>query len=142
MAGTYLPGRSGAEAEAVVLQRLLSQRYDVAIPFGNTPYDLIVDTGHVLSRLQVRRAYFADRKGCFVVDLRLPRRDALRNYDYLVAVAGVTCYVRSVELIQALQTLTLRPEACSVRRPSGRRGMVSDLETYRERWDILTKERV
>lgn len=37
MAGSYLPGRAGSECEALVMQRVMGQHYDVALPVSEIP---------------------------------------------------------------------------------------------------------
>ncbi|USZ69374.1 group I intron-associated PD-(D/E)XK endonuclease [Halorussus salilacus] len=48
----------GDETEATVIQRLISNGYSVSIPFGdNDKYDLIVDDGNRLYRVQCKTAW-------------------------------------------------------------------------------------
>lgn len=123
------------------MQRLMAVHYDVSVPFcGITAYDMIVDTGSNLSKVQVRRAWFSERKGAYSVDMR--RRHHVgeaRAYDHLVVVAGTTCYVLPSELVAPFQGMLLRPPGCAARNPAGRRSNVTDLESYQERWDLITK---
>lgn len=49
------PKAKGILGEARVLSKLLSAGFSVSVPFGdNSPYDLIVDTGTSLYKVQVR----------------------------------------------------------------------------------------
>jgi hypothetical protein len=49
---------TGDETEAVVLRRLIAQGYSVSVPFGdNDKYDLVVDDGERLYRIQCKTAW-------------------------------------------------------------------------------------
>lgn len=49
---------TGDATEALVIQRMVDAGYSVSIPFGdNDPYDLIVDTGDELYRIQCKTAW-------------------------------------------------------------------------------------
>lgn len=48
----------GDETEAVILQKLISTGHSVSVPFGdNDKYDLIVDTGEQLLRVQCKNGW-------------------------------------------------------------------------------------
>jgi PD-(D/E)XK endonuclease len=66
----------GNEAEGIVLGHYIKAGLRVCIPFGTgAPYDLAVDTGTRIVKVQVKTATF--EKGCIVCKTR--RRNA--NYD-------------------------------------------------------------
>lgn len=143
MAGTYHPARSGAEAEAIVIARVLAAHGDVSLPFvANTAYDLITDLGGAIQRVQVKRAWYEERKQAYTVELRRKHSTLPPKYDFLVVVAGTTCYVLPQSTVEGCASLSLRPEGCKQRaeKQSGRRPHVDAIENYRERWDLLAKE--
>lgn len=48
----------GDETEAAIIQRLIASGYSVSIPFGdNDKYDLIVDSGQQLHKIQCKTAW-------------------------------------------------------------------------------------
>lgn len=66
----------GNEAEAIVLGHYIKAGFSVCIPFGSGgPYDLAVDTGTRIVKVQVKTATFG--KGC--IQCRTRRRNA--NYN-------------------------------------------------------------
>jgi hypothetical protein len=66
----------GNEAEGIVLGRYIKAGLRVCIPFGSGgPYDLAVDTGNCIVKVQVKTATF--ERGC--IQCRTRRRNA--NYD-------------------------------------------------------------
>lgn len=55
--------RKGDESEAVVVSELMKLGYSVSIPFGdNDRYDLIVDDGNKLQKVQVKTANYKEDK--------------------------------------------------------------------------------
>ena len=86
----------GTLGEALAIAHYVSLGYEVAIPLGDRrPYDLIVDTGRQLLKVQVK--YTTTRE----VDLRVSGGNKSRNthvpykdgdFDLLLVVSGGTCY--------------------------------------------------
>jgi len=61
--------RRGNEAEARILAELVRRGFGVAIPFGDgSPYDLVLDLGDSLLRVQCKRGWL--RRGCLVFNVR------------------------------------------------------------------------
>ena len=51
------PGRVGTRTEGIILAALLERGFDVLLPFGNrAKYDLVVDDGTALQRVQCKTA--------------------------------------------------------------------------------------
>lgn len=51
----------GDASEAAILSAFIQRGYAVSIPFGdNDPYDLVVDTGEALLRVQVKTGWLED----------------------------------------------------------------------------------
>lgn len=63
--------RIGDIAEAAVLHDFLRHDMDVSIPFGDFPYDLVVEINDTLERVQVKSAWNrSDRKNSIAVSLK------------------------------------------------------------------------
>lgn len=65
----------GNISESIVMTAYLQAGFNVAIPFGaGAPYDLIVDTGTGLYRIQVKTGWL--RKGCILYKTKRRVREA------------------------------------------------------------------
>jgi PD-(D/E)XK endonuclease len=66
----------GNISESILLQAYLKSGFMVSIPFGTgTPYDLMVDTGARVYKIQVKTGWY--RKGCVIYRGRRRVREAL-----------------------------------------------------------------
>lgn len=65
----------GNISEGIVMGSYLKAGFTVSIPFGTgAPYDLVVDTGSRLCKIQVKTGWF--RKGCIVYNGKRRMREA------------------------------------------------------------------
>ncbi|NRB52302.1 MAG: endonuclease [Saprospiraceae bacterium] len=89
-----LTKQKGVIAEQAVALAALNRGYGVSTPIGDyLPYDLILDVDGNLFKLQVKSAWWDEKKGNYVVDnrrTRTNRREMRRanyteqNFDYAV----------------------------------------------------------
>ena len=68
----------GNMSESLVLAAYIREGFHVSVPFGNgCPYDLVVDTGARLLKVQVKTGW--QRKGCLIYKGQRRIKDANRN---------------------------------------------------------------
>ena len=130
-------------AESAVLTELLKREFRVLRPVGDRlPYDLALDLGNRVCRIQVKAAWFDRSKGLYAVDARRTktnRRVMLRaryengDFDfailyledsrvfYVMPAAVFNSYSSTVSLIEA-DKRQRKPRSAE----------------YRERWDLLS----
>jgi hypothetical protein len=126
--------RRGEMAEAAFLHKASRLGFGVSRPWGDSePYDLIVDSGTRLWRVQVKSASHATEWGGYM--FRATGNDTRKKYsleeiDVLVAyiVPDDLWYVIPVTLFRTIKGVKLYP------RPRKRR---SKYEAYREAWQLL-----
>ena len=129
-------------AESAVATELLKRGFRVLRPVGDRlPYDLAVDAGHRLIRIQVKSAWYESAKGLYTVDTRrtktnrrrmLRARYTAKDFDfailhipsenayYILPVAAFTAYRSGISLVEG-QKRQRKPRSWQ----------------YRERWDLL-----
>ncbi len=128
--------RRGEMAEAAFLHKASSMGFAVAKPWGDSePYDLIVDGGEKLWRVQVKSAYRADKYGGYSFHAHgneYRKVYSLKEIDVLVAyiVPEDLWYVVPVTVFGKIKGMKLFPR-------SKRR--MSKFEVYREGWQVLCK---
>jgi hypothetical protein len=123
--------RRGEMAEAAFLHKASRMGFGVSRPWGDSePYDLIVDSGKKLWRVQVKSASHVNKWGGYMVratgnDTR--KKYSLEEIDVLVAyiVPEDLWYVIPVTLFRTIKGVKLYPA------PRRRR---SKYEVYREAW--------
>jgi hypothetical protein len=126
--------RRGEMAEAAFLHKASALGFGVSKPWGDSdPYDLIVDSGSGLWRVQVKSACRSDKYGGYVIKAygsRSKRSYTLKEIDVLVAyiVPEDLWYVLPVRLFRRIESLKLFPKP---RRSS------SKYNVYREEWQLL-----
>lgn len=130
-------------AESAVATELLKRGFRVLRPVGDRlPYDLAIDRGRRLLRIQVKSAWYDPAKGLYTVDARRTktnRRRMLRarytandfdfailhisreNVYYIMPIAAFAAYRSGISLVEGRKRQ---------RKPRSWR--------YRERWDLLT----
>jgi PD-(D/E)XK endonuclease len=129
--------RRGEMAEAAFLHRASMLGFSVSKPWGDSdPYDLIVDSGSGLSRVQVKSAYRGDKYGGYMISAHGNRRKkgySLKDIDALVAyiVPEDLWYVLPVTLLRRIKSLKLYPKP---------RRWSSKYTLYREEWQLLGKK--
>ena len=129
-------------AESAVVTELLKRGFRVLRPIGDRlPYDLAIDQGHRLLRLQVKSAWYDSAKGLYTVDARRTKtnrhrmrraRYTVKDFDfailhiprenvyYIMPIAAFTAYRSGISLVEGQKRQ---------RKPRSWR--------YRERWDLL-----
>jgi len=130
-------------AESAVTTELLKRGFRVLQPVGDRlAYDLGVDLGGRLLRIQVKSAWFDNKAKCFVVDARRTktnRRRMLRkhysanDFDFAVIyLADIgSFYVMPVSIFSKYgSTITIVEADKRQRRPVS--------AEYKERWDLLS----
>ncbi len=129
--------RRGEMAEAAFLHKASTLGFSVSRPWGDSdPYDLIVDSGSGLWRVQVKSAYGSDKYGAYKIGAHGNRHEksySLKDIDALVAyiVPEDLWYVLPVMLFQNIKGVKLIPNP--------RRG-TSKYNLYREEWQLLGKK--
>ncbi|MGA9511783.1 MAG: group I intron-associated PD-(D/E)XK endonuclease [Candidatus Sulfotelmatobacter sp.] len=125
--------RRGEMAEAAFLHKASMLGFGVSKPWGDSdPYDLIVDSGSGLWRVQVKSAYRGDKGGGYMISGHGTRRKkgyTRKEIDVLVAyvVPEDLWYVLPVRLFLKIKSVKLYPNP---RRPSKH-------NLYREDWQSL-----
>lgn len=128
--------RRGEMAEAAFLHKASTLGFSVSKPWGDSdPYDLIVDSGSGLSRVQVKSAARSNKYGGFMICAHGSRRKksySLKEIDALVAyiVPEDLWYVLPVGLFRKVKSLRLYPKS----------GSPSKYNLYREEWQLLGKK--
>ena len=125
--------RRGEMAEAAFLHKASMLGFGVSKPWGDSePYDLILDSGSGLWRVQVKSAYRCNENGGFAICAHGSRRKksySPKEIDVLVAyiVPEDLWYVLPVTLFRKTKSLTLFPKPSSP----------SKYNVYREAWRLL-----
>ncbi|MBI4003547.1 MAG: endonuclease [Candidatus Omnitrophica bacterium] len=130
-------------AESAVATELLKRGFRVLRPIGDRlPYDLAIDQGHRLLRIQVKSAWYDSAKGLYTVDARRTktnRRRMLRapyrrkDFDFAVLYLPdqTVCYIMPIAVFAAYRSgISFVEGQKRQRKPRSWR--------YRERWDLLT----
>jgi hypothetical protein len=126
--------RLGEMAEAAFLHKASTLGFGVSKPWGDSdPYDLIVDSGNCLWRVQVKSAYRSDKNGGYMISAHGSRHSKgynLKEIDALVAyiVPEDMWYVLPVRLFRKIKSLKLYPKP---------RRWSSKYTVYREDWQLL-----
>jgi hypothetical protein len=134
--------QKGDVAEQAVILRALQNGWGASRPIGDRlPYNLIVDIDGCLIKIQVKSAWFDEKRGNYVIDTRRTktnRRVMLRatycanDFDYAIAyidelglfyiipVAAFVSYGSEIHLVETEKRQRLPKSAA-----------------YREAWDLL-----
>jgi hypothetical protein len=129
--------RRGEMAEAAFLHKAAMLGFGVSKPWGDSdPYDLIVDSGSGLWRVQVKSAYRGDKYGGYMISAHGNRPEkgyCLKDIDVLVAyiVPEDLWYVLPVRLFRKIKSVKLYPKP---------RRWSSKYNVYREGWQLLEKK--
>ena len=81
--------RVGSLTEGRVLAALIATGFTVAIPFGVARYDLIVDVGSTLKRVQCKTGRF--RNGAIIFNAYSSSQSGVRGYQGEADFFGVYC---------------------------------------------------
>jgi hypothetical protein len=130
-------------AESAAVTELLKQGFRVLRPIGDRlPYDLAIDDGGLLIRIQVKSAWYDRAKRLYTVDARRTKTNRRRmvrslyapsdfdfailylpdrNVFYVMPVNVFTGYGSGISLVETVKRQ---------RRPRS--------DAYRERWDLLS----
>ena len=130
-------------AEAAVLTELLKRGYDVLKPVGDRlPYDLAVGIESRLIRIQVKSAWYDNKKKIYFVDVRRTKTNRRRmirsrysNNDFDFAVLYIddldVFYVMPVEVFTKYgSTISLVEAEKRQRKPAS--------AEYRDKWELLS----
>ncbi len=130
-------------AESAVITQLLRRGFKVLRPVGDRlPYDLALDLGARLCRIQVKAAWFDRSKGLHAVDSRrtktnrrVMRRERYDEGDFDFAILCLddqsVFYVMPVTVFNSYSsTISLIESDKRQRKPRS--------AEYRERWDLLS----
>ncbi len=131
-------------AESAVITELLKRGFRVLKPVGDRlPYDLAVDLGNKLVRIQVKSAWFCSKTNSYVVDVRRTktnRRQMLRSryskndFDYAIL------YIDSLRVFYVMPITVFSSYGSSVSLiEANKRQRRPKSIKYRERWDLLSK---
>src|ERR1017187_5499053 len=126
--------RRGEMAEAAFLHKASTLGFGVSKPWGDSePYDLIVDSGSGLWRVQVKSSYRSNKYGGYMICAHGNRRKtsySLKEIDALVAyiVPEDLWYVLPVSLFRKIKSLRLYPKPGRV---------PSKYNMCREEWQLL-----
>jgi PD-(D/E)XK endonuclease len=126
--------RRGEMAEAAFLHKASRLGFGVAKPWGDSdPYDLIVDSGRRLWRVQVKSAYRAGEYGGYTFHAHGNENKkvySLKEIDVLVAyvVPEDLWYVVPVSVFRKIKSMKLFPVS---------RRRRSKFEVYREDWEFF-----
>ncbi len=125
--------RRGEMAEAAFLHKAAMLGFGVSKPWGDSePYDLILDSGSGLWRVQVKSAYRCNKCGGYMICAHGSRRKksySHKEIDVLVAyiVPEDLWYVLPVTLFRKTKSLRLFPKPDSP----------SKYNLYRQAWRLL-----
>jgi hypothetical protein len=129
--------RRGEMAEAAFLHKASRLGFGVAKPWGDSdPYDLIVDSGRRLWRVQVKSAYRCDKYGGYTFHAHGNAHKKVyswKDIDMLVAyvVPEDLWYVVPVSVFRRIKSMKLFPVS---------RRRRSKFEVYREAWELFGKK--
>lgn len=130
-------------AESAVITQLLMRGFRVLKPVGDRlPYDIAVDVGGQLVRIQVKHAWYDAAKCIYLVDARRTKTNRRRmmrqkyskeDFDFAIIYLHETqaFYVMPVEVfISYVSSVSFVEDAKRQRPPRSAQ--------YREKWDLLS----
>lgn len=129
-----LPVDFGTHAEALFCFRAIEKGLKVAVPWGLLPYDLIVDNGKNLFKIQVKRAKYIAQRNCYRASLlRNKNREnaekyKLEDFDYIASyIPNQNCfYIIPHEILLDKKSFNIYP------------GDSNLYGCYYEAWELLT----
>jgi hypothetical protein len=132
--------RKGMMAELIFVVKATSMGFAVSKPYGDCePYDLVVEEGGRLLRIQVKSAFSTARWGYSVAVARHLYRGPMVQYcaeeiDFIAAyvVPYDVWYIVPISEIGSSTQIHLYPEGA--KRSGG-----AQFEQYREAWDLLRR---
>lgn len=131
-------------AESAVITELLRRGYRVLRPVGDRlPYDLGIDCGSRLLRIQVKSAWYETSKGLYTVDVRRTKTNRRRMVRARYTAQD---FDFAILYLQQREAFYIMPVEVFVKYRSG----ISLVETekrqrkprsadYRNRWDLIPK---
>ena len=136
--------RMGELAELAFMYRAASHGIGVARPYGDShPYDVLVQHGRRLLRVQVKSCFSPERAGYsgfpIIVACHWGQGKAgysLEEVDFIAAYIARydAWYLIPLELLGRRKNIRLYPSGRKLKRPGGR------YEQYREAWNLLKDE--
>ncbi len=144
-----LTKQKGDIAEQAVILQALKLGWGVCKPIGNRlPYDLVFDVAGQLVRIQVKSAWFDEKRGNFVVDTRRTktnRRVMVRGVYQLTDFDFAVAYIDSLHVFYVIPVQDFIAYGSEIHLvKSDKRQRKPRSAVYREVWHILsqTTERV
>lgn len=142
---TYMDTKSkGDIAEQAITLNVLKQGWGVLRPIGDRlPYDLVVDINNILVKVQVKSAWYDERKGNYVVDNRRTKTNRRRmirakygksDFDFAIVYLQDKdiCYIFPVETFVGYGSEIHMVETDKrQRRPQS--------AEYRNAWDLISQ---
>jgi hypothetical protein len=108
------PRKQGEIGLGAAIAWFTADGYSVSIPLAdNQPYDLVVDDGQRLSRVEIKTATHINRQGHFAVDLRTNGGNRSRSTSkaFDVTAADLLFVLTDEQRIYLIPTAELRPRA-------------------------------
>jgi len=133
---------TGSIAEQAVTLELLKRKLHVSVPIGDyLPYDLIIDNGHQLLKIQIKCAWWDKGKHNYVVDnrrTRTNRRHIKRSVYTPIDFDFAICYLLDLEVYYIMPSTIFCSYASEIHFvESDKRQRKPKSATYREAWFLL-----
>ena len=135
--------QKGSLAEQAVILQLLKRDFHVSVPLGDfLPYDLIVDNGSRLLKIQVKGAWWDQGKENYVVDnrrtktnRRVMRRSNYQDADFDFAIL----YIPDVDISYIMPSPVFNAYGSEIHLvESDKRQRKPRSAQFREAWQLLT----
>ena len=133
--------RMGELAELAFMYRAASQGIGVARPYGDThPYDILVQHGRKLSRIQVKSCFTFEKRGHAGFPIIVASHCGgkrlgytIKEIDFIAAYIARydAWYLIPIESLGKLKYIRLYPTGRTLKHPGGL------YEQYREAWGLL-----
>ncbi len=130
-------------AESAVVTELLKREFRVLKPVGDRlPYDLALDLGGTLCRIQVKSAWLDRSKNLYAVDVRrtktnrrVMRRDRYEDSDFDFAIL----YLEDCHVFYVMPATVFNSYGSTISLvETGKRQRKPRSVEYRERWDLVS----
>lgn len=133
----------GDLAEQIVILEALKREIDVSIPIGDRlPYDLIFDVKGKLLRIQVKSAWFDNRRENYQVDTRMYKANRKNSYHkkYKTNDFDFACLAiieKNIIYIMPSEVFTSYGSGIVLAEAKGRQRIPKSFE-YREAWHLIS----
>ena len=133
--------RMGELAELAFMYRAASEGIGVARPYGDShPYDILVQHGRKLSRIQVKSCFTFEKRGRAGFHLIVGSHSGGKHVSYTIEeIDFIAAYIARydawylipIESLGKFKNIRLYPTGRTLKRPGGL------YEQYREAWGLL-----